>query len=1243
MKWTPEQQRAILATGKDILVSAAAGSGKTAVLVERLIQKVTDEHDPFNIDELLVVTFTNAAAQEMRTRVGKAIEAALVENPASNHLKKQLSLLQDASITTLHSFCMEVIRKYSYLLEIDPAFRVADEMETDLLKQDILEDLLERWYGKEESELEHFYAVVDMFSSDRSDVEIENLILRLHDFSVQHPWPDQWLKEIVNVYKIPHQWREGDFPWLEMMKQEVINELEAMEQELSFAKNLTQVDGGPYHYLEVLEDDQRLIQEAKKLTHSWDQLQDFFSTNAFKRLPSKRVDCDKELRKEVQDFRNSYRKRWNQMKNEWFQRRLESHVEDLNQLQPVVETIVSLVRDFSASYEEMKREKALVDFNDLEHLCLELLIEGFTEEGRPIPSSVALDYQQQFKEIFIDEYQDTNVVQETILQLLRKPTKAGNLFMVGDVKQSIYRFRHAEPSLFIQKYNTFIQEDHPGERIDLSKNFRSRSMILDGVNFIFKQILNHELGEVDYDEEASLVYGNKEFTKTDSQSFFPELLIIDREDQKSEEAKKDPFYDEYQNLETAQLEARAYAKKIKQWIGLTDRKPLQVVDEETGNLRNIEYRDIVILQRSMTWAPVIVEEFKKQNIPIYAELSTGYFSAIEIQVMLSLLKIIDNPRQDIPFASVLRSPIIGLNEEELAQIRITDQTALFYEATCKYIQENNNELAEKLEEFVKQLENFRRLAREGALSELIWQIYRETGYYDFVGGIPGGRQRQANLRALYDRARFYEKTSFRGLFRFLRFIERMEERGDDLGAARALSEQEDVVRLMTIHRSKGLEFPVVIVGGMNREFYLRDLYEKYLLDKDIGLAAKFIDPVQRITYPTLYYHAVQKKKMRELLSEEMRILYVALTRAKEKLVMVGSVHSLEREWKSWLPFANDEQSLLPTYARVDARSYLDWIGPALIRHRDFPKKEEKIQPLKELYNHPSRWKIAFLHGSDLSKIATVNETNKELYKRSIEEWKPLDLDDDTLTKTVDKKLSFQYPYRIATETRAKQSVTELKRQREMIDEYSSKDFIESRTRPLFERPRFMQKEEKLTAAEYGTLIHTVMQHLPMNKPLTDEEVKEYIHMLVQREILTKDEAKEVDRRIIQHFYQTEIAQLMMEKEEIYRELPFSLSLPAEEIYPNEPSLKDEKVFIQGVIDCLIPEKEGWLLLDYKTDAIGKNVTESMKKKLIKRYETQMNLYRKAVESIWRAPVYKTYLYFFTNQLLLEVPGLEEDE
>jgi ATP-dependent helicase/nuclease subunit A len=1246
VQWTKEQEEAIYTSGTNILVSAAAGSGKTAVLVERIIQKLLNKENPVDIDSLLVVTFTNAAAQEMRNRVGLALEEAIEQDPASYHLKKQLSLLQRASITTLHSFCLEVVRQYAYLLDLDPAFRIGDTMEMDLIKQDVLDDLFEEWYGDETGKVDEFFAVVDRFSSDRSDQDVEELILALYDFSVQSPWPDHWLNSLAETYDIPTDWNEEDLGFLAILKYEINNQFQGMREQMEEAMEIARDSDGPYQYIDNIQADLEGLTEAEAKMTSWNDFVTYMNDFTFTRLSGKKMDCNEEKKDQVKKLREAYKKSFNKMKDDWLSRSLERHVEDMRALHPIVKKLTELVEQFKDRFNQVKREKALVDFSDLEHFCLELLLSDEANETAIIPSSVAKHFQDRFTEVLVDEYQDTNLVQETIIRLVSKQEYPGNTFMVGDVKQSVYRFRHAEPKLFLEKYKRFKEDDDAGIRIDLAKNFRSRKEVLHGANYVFRQIIDEALGELTYDTDAELIYGNKSYDEVPIPNPEVELFLIDGNKEESPAITEDDeeALEDFRDLEKAQVEGRLYAKEIKKWIGTDgEKEPFTVMDKESGKERPVQYRDIVILLRSMKQAPVIAEELKQQGIPVYAEVAEGYFEAIEIKVMMSLLKVIDNPRQDIPLASVLRSPIVGLNEDELTRIRHAKRHGTFYEALTGYVKTNNNTTTDQLQRFLQLLEQFRVEARDGALSELIWDIYRETGYYDFVGGMPGGRQRQANLRALYDRARGYESTSFRGLFRFLRFIERMEERGDDLGAARALSEQEDVVRMMTIHKSKGLEFPIVIVGMMDKEFNLQDLRSKYLLDKDLGFATKFIDPVKRLSYTTLFYEAVKMKKLREQLAEEMRVLYVALTRAKEKLVMVGYVNALDKRLEDWDTILDHPEWVLPEHYRLKKKSYLDWVGPALIRHQDNEQLRIRTLPeevQQEITADDSRFHVSMFHASELVNLNESHLEENEQLKMHIEEWTPVDVKDEDLAPFVDERLNYHYPDREATITRAKQTVTEIKRQREMLDEYSGEELISDYKAPIVKRPAFMQQEKTLSATEKGTAMHTVMQHLPIKKPLTKQEIGLEVERMIQKEILTRAEGDVIDIDAIHHFYGTSIAQVMMNTEHIYREAPFSLMLPADKIYPEFDKEKKEQVLLQGVIDCLIPSDDGWIILDYKTDTINESVSPELEVKLRNRYDMQLILYRTAIERIWKQPVKGAYLYFFEKQLLIEVPEIE---
>ncbi|HEY4552361.1 MAG TPA: helicase-exonuclease AddAB subunit AddA [Bacillaceae bacterium] len=1239
--WTDDQWKAILAKDQDILVAAAAGSGKTAVLVERIIRKIVAEQDPIDVDQLLVVTFTNASAAEMRNRIGAALEAAIDERPDSAHLRKQLSLLNKASISTLHSFCLDVVRKYYYMIDIDPGFRIADETEAALIRDEVLDEIFEEEYGNPGNE--SFFRLVDTYSSDRSDHALQDLVLKLHDFSRSHPSPDGWLKELVRLYDVPEHASMEDLPFTELLKKDIFLQLDGAKDLLQQAYGMTKLPGGPApraaNYLEDLSAVEGLQKAAYK---SWAQLHEAMNCWSFGRAkPCKGDEYDPDLVKEADGLRKKAKGILDKLKEELFSRPPERYLQDMREMKPVLETLVSVVASFGSKFQSVKAEKGLADFSDLEHFCLGILMDQ-GKAGNPAPSDIALGYRNQFKEVLVDEYQDTNMVQETILRLVAADGEYdGNLFMVGDVKQSIYRFRLAEPNLFLGKYVRFSSDgEKTGLRIDLSRNFRSRAEVLDATNFIFKQVMGVNIGEIEYGTDAELIKGSG---YQEDEPFPVEVAIIDQADGRpdmdngAEGTGEEGF--SRTELEQSRLEARYMSRKIREMV---DRR-YPIYDLKKGATRPVQYRDIVILLRSMTWAPDIMEEFKDAGIPVYANVNTGYFEATEVAIMMSLLKMIDNPDQDIPLASVMRSPIVGLNEEELAHIRLYSKRGSYYEAAKQFAKGANHpafvSAQKRVAELFSRLDSWRAMARGGALSALIWQLYRDTGFYEFAGGLPGGKQRQANLRALYDRARQYEATSFRGLFRFLRFIERMRERGNDLGAARALGEQEDVVRIMTIHSSKGLEFPVVIAGGLGRKFNMMDINASFMFDKEYGFASKYINPEKRISYSSLPQLALRRKKRLETLAEEMRVLYVAMTRAKEKLFLVGTVKDADKEKKKWKGASSQTNWLLPDYERYKAASYLDWIGAALTRHRDGIKlADESISApdMASIAAHSSKWRVDIIEKGVLEKGIELEEADESDWLSAVREGAAPDHYSDR-KKEVFERLSWEYRHPLASKRMSKQSVTELKRIAEMFDDSSSMNLIRTSGDLLYKRPSFMQ-DKSLSPAERGTAMHTVMQHIPIDEMPTRISVELLLEELVQKEILTEEQAESVQGEHVVQFFESPIGQKMLKADRVRREVPFTMGIPAREIYADWDG-EEEAVLVQGIIDCVIEEKDGVLLLDYKTDAIMGRYPggfEQAKSVMERRYRTQLAYYERAIRNIWKKPVKGKVLYFFDAGKVLEL-------
>ncbi|MDF2657373.1 MAG: helicase [Paenibacillus sp.] len=1327
--WTDEQWEAIRLRGSDILVAAAAGSGKTAVLVERIIRRITDEHDPVDVDRLLVATFTNAAAGEMRQRIREAIEKRLLEQPGSEHLRRQIALIHRASITTLHSFCLEVIRRHHQLIRLDPSFRIANETEAELMRQDLLSELLEEHYGNS-GEDSAFWQLADAYGGERGDDALFRLVQQLYDFSRSHPWPDHWLLETASRFE-PGNDREvsgdgGTDRWRVTLIEGVKLELQGMAGMLEEAIRLCGRPGGPAPYAANLRDDHIQIAAALQAADvSWEALYEAFRESGFGKLNACRAsDVDKQLQEQVKQLRDRVKKQFADIREELFERSPEQYESEMARMAPVVRMLAEIVIEFGRRYQLKKVEKGLVDFADLEHYCLAILRSPDSTADRLLPSEAAMQYREQFAEILLDEYQDTNSVQEAIVSLVSRPAP-GNRFMVGDVKQSIYRFRLAEPGLFMDKYKSFEPSgnDHPsgGRKIDLARNFRSRQQIVDGVNFVFKQIMTERVGELEYDEAAQLVCGA--FYPDSPENLNVELALIDRgntageEDESAlpSEAEDDEEFagmpethpllltpeQEEQQTETAQLEARFIASQIRRMTGMDGDAPFQVYDRGAGGLRPIQFRDVVILLRATSsWAPVFMEELRAAAIPAYADLNTGYFTATEVETMLSLLQIVDNPYQDIPLAAVLRSPMFGLTAAELALIRIHGRHLPFYEAVLAYLSDSDpsggtterlngsgplpaadagqqemqseavdeRKVLSKLLSFQAMLGRWRDEARQGSLAQLIWNMYRETGYYDFVGGMPGGLQRQANLRALYDRARQYEATSFRGLFRFLRFVERMRDSGTDLGAARALGEQEDVVRIMSIHKSKGLEFPVVFVAGLGKMFNQTDLNGTFLLHKELGFGPLFVDPELRVACPTLPMLAIRRRMKMEMTAEELRVLYVALTRPKEKLILVGTVKSGDKTVQKWSRMREETLWQLPAHETAKARTYLDWLGPALIRHpaahilrvRGGGEQAEPYILPPVMTDEPSRWSVGILPSVGFAQAAAAVEVKfADERMESLAQLEPVGDGSAHGTDGVDgaedpisRRFDWTYEYGQASGMFSKTSVSELKRQAERAfakEEDASVEWSElpvpgiagqadsavirkSDLHSLTRRPRFLS-EQTMTAAERGTLFHSVMQHLPLDGEVGPADVERTLDRMISRELLLPEQRKAIDPEVIVSFFKGELGQRLLCADKVYREVPFSYGLAAEQAYPGaDESVRGETVVMQGVIDCVFEESGELVLLDYKTDSVRGVSLEQLKE----RYTVQLSLYAEAIERIWHKKVKEKVLFFFDGPYTLQL-------
>jgi len=1233
MSWSIQQLAAIETQGKNLLVAAAAGSGKTSVLVERIICRILDEKLPVDIDKMLVVTFTNASAAEMRGRIGTALGDALKEHPHSQHIERQLALLNSSAISTIHSFCQNTIRQNFHLLDLDPQFRVAGQAEITLMKTDVLENLFETKYAQGDAE---FLELVEHYGDEQSDDSLYGLILGLYNFSRSHPWPDEWLGNLKNRFILPDDVTIDDLPWSELIRSKIILELEQASRQLAGLCLEVGKPGNIPEYAQTFAADEVVLDQILRAArHSWQGLADAMNDCQFEKIAKVPKNTPESVKKYFQKARQKIKDKVHECKVNFFDRPAVELLADMGLIAPLVDTLGKLVIEFGQGFATAKRDKGLVDFNDLEHFCLQILLDGESKPGKIKPSAVALLLQDRFAEVMVDEYQDTNGVQETILRLVASREKA-NLFLVGDVKQSIYRFRLAEPELFMEKYRNYPKAGEKYARIDLSQNFRSRPGVLHAVNFLFAQLMTPRVAELEYGEAEKLNPG-PEYPEGEGTLLNEpvELCIINRDEESEQSTSVDgdevesadqPAADLVAEAELSgfELEARFIGKRMNELMSSN----YQVYDKSLKTYRPLAWRDIVVLLRSVKGkANILLDVLRQGAIPAYAELDAGYFREIEVQIMLSLLTIIDNPRQDIALAAVLRSPVAQFTTEELVEIRLQNPGDDLWSALTTYVANGQPKadvaLHVKTQDFIRLFEQWRNLSRRSGVPELIWQIYRDTGYYDYVGGMPGGLLRQANLRALHDRAHQYEATNFRGLFRFLRFLERMQGNGSDLAVARALGESENVVRIMSIHKSKGLEFPIVFVADLGKNINLQDSKALVLCHKTLGVGPYVTNPELRFRYPSLARFGISHKLIMETKAEELRILYVALTRAREKLILVGSVSKLAKKAPQWCQVKDQTRLTLPDALIAGAKNYLDWLCPAVVRHagglalRQYAECEQELSNI--FADDLSKWQVTIYSPNQLVEV-TGDDAWAAPFLENIKNRQPIDDGEDFAW--VAKTLGWHYGYNHVVGKPAKLSVTEIKRRFDTLDEEKGQPVFGGKSIAL--RPRFIQKSRGLTGAERGTLMHSVMQHLDLQGDLQGKGIREQLGKMVIQEMILPEHVELVDVSAIVAFFQSSLGQRLRHSANVRRELPFSLILPAER-FDTEMAGTGEGVFIQGVIDVLFDEDDGLILLDYKTDWVQDS------SELVERYAVQLNLYGEAVERIFKQPVKEKYLYVFSTK------------
>lgn len=1206
--YTDSQWQAIYDQGTNLLVSASAGSGKTAVLVRRVIEKI--KRQQLSVEQLLVVTFTEAAASEMKERIQTALQEAInveTDQEMKNHFTRQLTMLPMANISTLHSFCSKVIQRFFYLIDLDPSYRMlTDETETILLKEDVWDELRETFY---EENQEIFYRLTENFSNDRSDSGLEDLILAMYEFARANPNPFHWLDGLVENYRM-NNLADSDL-FHDLIRPEILKTLQEINQTYRWMISASQGIEELQKITELAQNEQGLIQQIEQtiMENKLDDVFTMFENIKFSTYPSPRKKEVKELYGDViiecKNYRDQAKQELTKIREMYFNVSPEEQVERLQEALPIVEELVRVEKRFIEEYSAKKREKGMLDFNDLEHFTLQIL-QTEVDSIKPAENY----YRNRFSEIMVDEYQDINQLQETILRQLSSE-EPGNLFMVGDVKQSIYGFRLADPTLFIKKYHDFADEDG-GRRIILAENFRSRKEVLDFTNLVFTQLMDQTVGQIEYDRQAELVNGFTAFPETDA--FAPELLIY----QKNGEV---PEWIEDKSMG----EIFTTATKIRQLID----QGFEVYDKKQKAMRPLKYEDIVLLTPTRSHNLIILEVFKQLGIPLAINDTQNYFQSTELRVMISLMQIIDNPYQDIPLAAVLRSPIVGLQEEELAQIRLALPQKEYYRAVKSYSRSNDDGIAERLTAFMTQLNDWREFARRESLANLLVRIYNETAYLDYVLGMPAGQQRHANLLALIERAKDYERSSFRGLYQFVRFIEKMQEKDKDLGEP-PTEEVNDAVRVMTIHGSKGLEFPVVFLMDMSKSFNVQDTRRNYVFDEQLGLGVRLLTQDTRIRKDTILFQTVKQKNLNKLLSEEMRKLYVALTRAEQKLFLVGSYDDEEAAYKTWSKGALNEHLVLDAGLRNGQNdSFFDWVGRTLFRHpvMDQYQTEYPVNQPAVLKRHPATFKLDFI---DPQKIA-------EIVQAYLPEIKTLEIPQGTINiQSLKDQLLFKYPYPEATKTTSYQSVSELKRLYDDPDNRETLELTSTQNQYRFTEsdlgtPKFLTAKKELSPAEIGTATHLVMQLLPLQENIQQEIVETLIADLVSRQTLTPEIAEKISIEGIMQFLDSEIGRFLIQNvDHLHREEPFAMLLPADQLF-SEYQNQDE-ILIHGIIDGYLEFDDKIFLYDLKTD----RYTIEREQLLINRYRGQLNLYKDALEKAKQKPVEAAYLIFLQGNQVIDL-------
>ncbi|WP_137596788.1 helicase-exonuclease AddAB subunit AddA [Paucilactobacillus kaifaensis] len=1234
-KFTPHQQQAIVDQGQNILVSASAGSGKTSVLVERVIQKILHGDSVAN---LLVVTFTDAAAKGMRDRIQRALRQAMDQTndyDLRQRLRTEINQLGIADISTLHAFCLHLIKRYYYLIDLDPQFRLlTDTTELILLTESVWDDVRETLYANED---EKFEQLTQNFSNDRGDEGLTNVVSQLDSFANATPTPYEWLQQLPALYEVEGtNLTETDFYQTQVkpILMDILQQLSidmAQGIELALEDVFSKVKG-------LLEDELMQIDEVLELVQhgSWNEIRAKLFNLNFNTMRGPKDDEAKATFERIKVTRSECKKQLNELGPAYFALDEQQTIDTMKAAQKIVTELADVTWQYREAYQAEKKQRHVLDFSDLEHYALAILTSN-SVDGQ----SVVKQLRDHYGEIMVDEYQDTNQLQESILQTLTTE-HPGNLFMVGDVKQSIYQFRLADPGLFLRKYEQYRQpQSDDGEAIILAENFRSVKNVTDFTNLIFKQLMDKKVGEMDYDEAAQLQYGAIDYPKEPTAT---EVLLYESENSTSQ--------DELELVPDDKMtgEVQMVGQRIKQMIQNNE----QLYDRKEQKMRPITYGDITLLVPTRKNNNLIVEQFSQLEIPVTVNDAQNYFQATEVRIMMSLLRVVDNPYQDIPLAAVLRSPIVGLDENELAYLRIQNKTDEYFAAVKTFHDEFDANLAsefaqhiyDKIDRFLHQLVEFRLIANQNRLVKLIWEIYETTGFLDYVGGMPGGRQRQANLHALYERAHVYEESSFKGLFQFVRFIEQMQQQNQDLGEAPAQASN-DTVSVMTIHASKGLEFPVVFLMDATHQFNKDRMRQDYLMDAQGGIGITYLT-ADRVKVETLQKQILKDAVNRKDQAEQMRLLYVALTRAEQRLLIVGTYSNVEKAITNWQRAFQSERMQLPDQIRAQTNNFMDWIGMGLVRHPQFDASLLTTDDVwSGLTGDATKFEIKIWHASDLNQSI---ETGQDEVESSIQEQlneanKLTDQISDISRAAIKQVLHFNYQHTAATMTTAYQSVSEIKRLFEDPDNFQLGQLeFDPQARQKgryvsddFGQPKFMQTTVTPSAAEVGTATHLVLQTLDLRQSPTLAAVDQVITRLTAGNIITEEIATRINREQILQFFETDLGKLILARpDHLKREVPFSMLLNGNQLFAQlaDPT---ERILIHGIIDGYLELEDGVCLFDYKTDQIHPDGEQQAEvDKIVQRYRGQVNLYAQALQQMTAKPVVHKYLYLLSVNQLVEI-------